>query len=187
MKPPILLHTFCREKQEKVSQLWCWRAKSPHSMAWIFPHQRVSVKAGIPRKRNRYFHTVLSWNMVCLCSSTLSRALQNSMMHIISQNFSGTQLHLVSLGTARKNLKAEFCLEIGPACTGESPRKYVWHVKYVSRLTYPFVYKATFSKADTEALPITTMVQFNRDPACTGKSSMHAVVPRYTGFHYQHL
>jgi len=37
------------------------------------------------------------------------------------------------------------------------------HIKYVSRLTYPFVYKAAFPKADTEALPVTSMMLEQHD------------------------
>lgn len=125
-------------------------------MAHSFPHQRVSLKAGIPRKRTCYFHTVSSWNVVCLCSSTLSGALQNLTMHVISPSFSGTQVCL-SFPEACKNLEKVLYPQIWPWLHRRKSQRICMtrHTKCSSRLTCPFTYKASIPKADTEALPVT--------------------------------
>lgn len=152
-------HFGKKSKKKFLNQLWCWRVTFPYGTVRNFPHQWVSVKAGIPRQRNHCFHTVSSWNTVCSCSSTLSGALQNSVMHTIGQIFSGTQLCLSSgncmqksqgsvLPQARLQLHR---IESQEVCMTR-------HINYVSKLTYPLIYKATFPKADREALPIAAMM-----------------------------
>lgn len=126
-------------------------------MAHSFPHQRVSLKAGIPRKRNCYFHTVSSWNVVCLCSSTPSGALQNSMMHNISLSFSGTQVCLNVPGNSMQESQESILPQVWPWLHRRKSQGICMtrNTKCSSRLTYPFIYKASIPKAGTEALPVT--------------------------------